>query len=67
MTEMQQLVDKKVFTLEEKVNLLPGQPKKVIRPFMFLKENFTPGDEFLKLKSRSVAGYNQRDRDLYED
>ena len=32
-----------------------------------MKEKFTPEGEFLKLKSRLVAGGDQQDRALYED
>ena len=34
---------------------------------MFLKEKFTPEMDFLKLKSRLVAGGDQQDRVLYGD
>ena len=34
---------------------------------MFLKEKFNPEGDFLKLKSRQVAGGDQQDRALYED
>jgi len=67
MAELQQLVDKKVFTPVEASKLPPEQLKKAIRSSMFLKEKFTPEGDFLKLKSRLVAGGDQQDRALYED
>ena len=54
-------------TLVHLCTLLPDQLKKAIRASMLLKEKFTLEGEFLKLKSRLVAGGDQQDRALYED
>ena len=67
MTELKQMVDKKVFTPVEAHKLTQGERQKAIRSSMFLKEKFTPTGEFLKLKSRLVAGGDQQDRALYDD
>ena len=45
MTELQQLVDKKVFTNVEAWRLKPEQMKRAIRSSMFWKEKFTPEGE----------------------
>jgi len=67
MTELQQMVQKKVFTPVDISTLSSEQKQKAIRSSMFLKEKFTPTGEFLKLKSRLVAGGDQQDRALYDD
>ena len=67
MTELQELVDKKVFTPVEAWRLQSEQRKSVIRSSMFSKKKFTPEGESLKLKSRLVADGDQQDRALYED
>ena len=68
MAELQQLVVKKAFSPVEAWKLLPERLKKAFRSSMFLKENlFNPRGEFLKLKSRLVAGGDQQNRALYED
>ena len=67
MTELQHLVDKKVFTSVEACKLQPEQMKSAIRSSIFLKEEFTPECDFLKLKSKLVAGGDQQDKTLYEN
>ena len=67
MTELQHLVDKKVFAPLEAWRLQPEQMKSAIRSSTLLKKTFTPAGEFLRLKSRLVAGGDQQDRALYED
>jgi len=67
MTELQQLVDKKVFTPVDHSKLSPEQLAVGIGSSLFFKVKFSPEGEFLKLKARLVAGGNQQDRALYED
>ena len=58
---------KKASTAIEARKRLPEQLKKAISSSMILMKNFTPGDEFLRLKSRLLAGCDQQDRALNED
>ena len=61
MIELQQLVNKKVFTPVVAWKLQPGQTRSAIWSSMFLKEEFVPEGDFLKLKSTLVACGDQPD------
>ena len=65
--ELQQMVDRNVWTPVARSDLTPAQRRAVIRSSMFLKEKFFTTGEFEKLKARLVAGGDQQDKELYED
>jgi hypothetical protein len=50
-----------------KINdLTPVERKSILPSKLFLKEKFSPGGEFEKLKSRLVGGGHRQDRRIYE-
>ena len=67
MTELKQMVSRKVWTPVNASSMTPTERSSIIRSSMFLKEKHLPTGEFDKLKARLVAGGNQQDRELYED
>ena len=65
--ELEQMIEKKVWT-PVNVQKLPREEKaRIIRSSMFLKEKFLASGEFEKLKARLVAGGDQQDKTLYDD
>ena len=65
--ELNQMIEKKVWTPVQ-VRKLSGEEKsRIIRSSMFLKEEFLASGEFEKLKARLVAGGDQQDKTLYDD
>jgi hypothetical protein len=65
--ELQQMLDKKVWTPVEQKDLSPDERRKSIRSSMFLKEKYLPNGDFDKLKARLVAGGHMQDKSLYDD
>ena len=65
MRELQQMLDKEVWTPLDPKKLSKSQLRSAIRSSLFLKEKFFPSGEFDKLKGRLVAGGNMQDRALY--
>ena len=65
--ELQQMLDKHVFTPLDQRLIPPTSKTKIIRSSMFLKEKFLSTGIFEKLKARLVAGGNMQDRSMYED
>ena len=65
--ELEQMLDKKVWTPVDLRNLTAEQRSGVIRSSMFLKEKFLATGEFEKLKARLVAGGDQQNKNLYDD
>ena len=65
--ELEQMLNKKVWTPVDFRQLTAEQRKAVIRSSMFLKEKFLATGEFEKLKARLVAGGDQQDKNLYDD
>lgn len=67
MKELEQMLDKKVWTPVDVRTLTAEQRSSVIRSSMFLKEKFLATGEFEKLKARLVAGGDQQNKNLYDD
>ena len=65
--ELQQMLDKKVWTPVHMRDLSSDQRCSVIRSSMFLKEKYLPNGEFEKLKARLVASGDQQDKSLYSN
>jgi len=65
--ELQQMIDKEVFTSLDQRNFSTEEKIKVIRSSMILKETFLPSGVLDKFKARLIAGGNIQDRLLYED
>lgn len=66
-SEMQQMLDKKVFHPVDVKTLTQQQRKSIIRSSIFLKEKFISKGVFDKLKGRLVAGGHMQDKSLYDD
>ena len=65
--ELQQMLNKGVWSPVDGRKLTAEEKSRVIRSSMFIKEKFLPTGEFEKLKARLVAGGDQQDRNLYDD
>jgi hypothetical protein len=65
--ELEQMLDKKVWTLVNVRTLTAEHSCGVIRFRMFRKEKFLATEEFEKLKARLVAGGDQQYKNLYDD
>ena len=65
MAELQQMLDRDVFTPAKWEDMSADQRKGTIRSMIFLKEKFKADGEFDKLKARLVAGGHQQIRDFY--
>lgn len=66
-SELKQMIDKKVWVPIMGGKLLAMQRATTIRPSMFLKQKNNANGSFLKLKARLVAAGDQQDKSLYED
>ena len=67
MSELRQMIDKRVWVPVMGGKLSAMQRVATIRSSMFLKQKNNPDGSFLKLKARLVAGGDQEDKSLYED
>jgi hypothetical protein len=65
--ELQQMIDKKVWTPILIKDLDIEERKSIIPSSIFLKEKFKPSGEFDKLKGRLVAGGHRQDKMLYHE
>lgn len=65
MSELRQLLDKKVWQYVHRSDLSKTQMKKVIRSLMFLKQKDDAMGNFVKMKARLVAGGDAQDKSLY--
>jgi hypothetical protein len=63
--ELQQMLDKQVWTPVSARDLSIEQHRALMRSSMFLKAKHLPSGAFDKLKVRHVAGGNQQDKLLY--
>ena len=66
-SELKQMIDKRVWVPIMGGKLSAMQRAATIRSSMFLKQKNNPNGSFLKLKARLVAGGDQQDKSLYED
>ena len=66
-SELKQMIDKRVWMPVMGGKLSALQRATTIRSSMFLKQKNSPNRSFLKLKARLVAGGDQQDKSLYED
>ena len=66
-SELKQMLDKRVWVPVMGGKLSAMQRATTIRSSMFLKQKNNPNGSFLKLKARLVAGGDQQDKSLYED
>ena len=64
MSELKQLLDKRVWCYIRQSDLSKKQMKKVIRSLMFLKQKDATGN-FIKMKARLVAEGDAQDKELY--
>ena len=64
-SELQQLLDREVFTPVQWAGMTADEKKRSIRSMIFLKEKFLPDGTFDKLKARLVAGGHMQLRELY--
>ena len=64
-TEIDNMVKRKVWTGVLRSSLSKSQRKAIIRSHAFLKEKLSPSNVFLRLKARLVAMGNMQDRTLY--
>jgi hypothetical protein len=67
MTELKQMIARRVWTPVNASSLTPTERSNIIRSSMFLREKYLPTGAFDKLKARLVAGGNQQDRQFYDD
>ena len=67
LSELQQMLDKRVWVPVMGSKLTAMERSAIIRSSMFLKKKNNPDGSFLKLKARLVAGGDQQDKGLYED
>ena len=67
MTELQQMVDKRVWHGVDTRTMTKDERRAVIRSSMFLKDKYLASGAFEKFKARLVAGGDQQDKSLYED
>ena len=67
LSELQQMVDKRVWTPVNMSKMSREKRRSIIRSSMFLKEKFISTGAFEKLKARLVAGGNQQDKTLYDN
>ena len=65
--EIRQMIDEDVWEGVDSRTLSAESWKTIISSMLFLKEKFSPSGEFIKLKSRLVAGGHQQERELYGD
>ena len=66
-SELKQMIDKRVWVPVLGGKLSAMQRAATIRSSMFLKQKNNPDGSFHKLKARLVAGGDQQDKSLYED
>ena len=66
-SEIHQIVGKRVFHPVNMRQLTNKQLRSIIRSSIFLKEKYLPNGNFDKLKARLVAGGHMQDRSLYDD
>ena len=66
-SELKQMLDKRVWAPVMGGKLSAMQRATTIRSSMFLKQKNNPDGSFHKLKARLVAGGDQQDKSLYED
>ena len=66
-SELQQMIEKKVWVPVMGSKLTAQEKSSVIRSSMFLKRKNYPDGSFEKLKARLVAGGDQQDKSLYDD
>ena len=66
-SELRQMIDKRVWAPVIGGKLTAMQRASTIRSSMFLKQKNNPDGSFLNLKARLVAGGDQQDKGLYED
>ena len=67
MKELEQMLNKSVWTPIDVRRLTAEQRGRIIRSSMFLKEKFLATGEFEELKARLVAGGDQQDKNPYDD
>ena len=67
MKELNQMINKRVWTLIDGKKLTAEERSSIIRSSMFLKEKYLASGEFEKLKARLVAGGDQQNKDMYDD
>lgn len=67
MKELEQILNKKVWTYINWGELSKTQTKKVIRSLMFLKEKVDAAGQFVKMKARLVAGGDGQDKTIYDN
>jgi hypothetical protein len=65
--ELQQMIDKRVWTPVMYNKLTSVQRASIIRSSMFLKRKTHPDGRFDKYKARLVAGGDQQNKNLYDD
>jgi hypothetical protein len=65
--ELQQMVDKQVWTLVKLDQIPPNKRGKIIRPKMFCKAKFNADVTFDKFKARLVAGGDMQVKTDYDD
>ena len=65
--ELQQLLDKRVWTPVQPSKLSSTEVSSIIRSSMFLKRKNFPDGRFEKYKARLVACGDQQDKNLYDD
>ena len=64
--ELQQMVDKRVWSYVDVRSLSNAESRAIIRSSMFLKDKYLSSGAFEKFKARLVAGGNQQDKTLYD-
>jgi hypothetical protein len=67
MDELQQMVDKRVWSYVDVRSLSTAESRAIIRSSMFLKDKYLSSGAFQKFKARLVAGGNQQDKTLYNN
>ena len=67
MTELKQMIARRVWTPVNASSLTPTERSHINRSSMFLKVKYLPTGAFGKLKARLVAGGRQQDREMYDD
>ena len=67
MKELDQILNKNVWTYVNYRDLSKTQIKKIIRSLMFLKEKVDAAGRFVKMKARLVAGGDGQDKAIYDN